>query len=37
MKRQEQTLRGLLKDGEAEALFTLLERFEEFFSAKGGA
>jgi DNA-binding MarR family transcriptional regulator len=36
MKRQEQTLRRVLKDGEAEALFTLLERFDEFFGAKGG-
>ena len=37
MKRQEQTLRGLLRNGEAEALFTLLERFDEFFGAKRGA
>ena len=37
MKRQEQTLRRLLKNGEADALFTLLARFEEFFSAKRGA
>jgi DNA-binding MarR family transcriptional regulator len=37
MKRQEQTLRRVLKDGELEALFTLLERFDEFFGAKGSA
>jgi DNA-binding MarR family transcriptional regulator len=37
MKRQEQTLRRLLRNGEAEALFTLLERFDEFFGAKGRA
>lgn len=36
MKRQEQTLRTLLKDDESEALFTLLERFDAFFSANGG-
>jgi len=37
MKRQEQTLRRLLRNGEAEALLTLLERFDEFFGAKGRA
>lgn len=37
MKRQEQTLRRLLRNGEAEALLMLLERFDEFFGAKGRA
>jgi hypothetical protein len=36
MKRQEETLRALLKDGELERLYALLERFEDFFAAKGG-
>ena len=36
MKRQEQTFRALLGDGELEQLYALLERFEAFFAAKGG-
>jgi DNA-binding MarR family transcriptional regulator len=36
MKRQEETLRALLKDGELEQLYELLERFDGFFAAKGG-
>lgn len=36
MKRQEQTLRALLKDGELERLFALLDRFDAFFAVKGG-
>ena len=36
MKRQEQTLRTLLKDGELERLYALLDRFDDFFAAKGG-
>ena len=35
MKRQEQTLRALLKDGELERLFAMLDRFDAFFAAKG--
>jgi DNA-binding MarR family transcriptional regulator len=34
MKRQEQTLRTVLKAGELEMLFALLERFDAFFAAK---
>jgi len=33
MKGQEQTLRALLKDGESERLFALLDRFDAFFAA----
>jgi DNA-binding MarR family transcriptional regulator len=36
MKQQEQTLRALLKDGEAERLFALLGRFDQFFAKGGG-
>jgi DNA-binding MarR family transcriptional regulator len=36
MKRQEQTLRGVLKAGELEILFAVLERFDEFFGVNGG-
>jgi len=36
MKRQEQTLRALLRDGELERLYALLDRFDDFFTAKGG-
>ena len=35
MKRQEETLRALLKPGELDALYGLLERFDVFFAAKG--
>jgi DNA-binding MarR family transcriptional regulator len=35
MKRQEETLRTLLKADELESLFALLERFDAFFAAKG--
>jgi DNA-binding MarR family transcriptional regulator len=35
MKRQEETFRALLKDGELEQLYELLERFDVFFAAKG--
>jgi DNA-binding MarR family transcriptional regulator len=34
MKRQEETLRALLSDGEGERLFDLLERFDAFFAQK---
>ena len=37
MKRQEQTLRTVLKAGELEMLCAVLERFDDFFAAKGGA
>jgi DNA-binding MarR family transcriptional regulator len=37
MKRQEQTLRTVLKAGELEVLYAVLERFDDFFAAKGGA
>jgi DNA-binding MarR family transcriptional regulator len=37
MKRQEQTLRAVLKGGELEMLYAVLERFDAFFAAKGGA
>ena len=36
MKRQEQTFRALLNEGELEQLCALLERFDAFFAAKGG-
>ena len=36
MKQQEQTLRALLKEGELERLYELLDRFDDFFAAKGG-
>lgn len=35
MKRQEDTLRALLGNGEVERLFELLDRFDAFFAAKG--
>jgi DNA-binding MarR family transcriptional regulator len=35
MKRQQETLRALLKDGELERLYALLDRFDAFFAAKG--
>ena len=37
MKRQEETLRTVLKAGELEMLYAVLERFDAFFAAKGGA
>ena len=36
MKRQEQTFRALLNEGELDQLYALLERFDAFFAAKGG-
>lgn len=36
MKRQEQTLRTLLRAGELETLYAMLERFDVFFAGKGG-
>ena len=37
MKRQEQTLRTVLKAGELEMLYAVLERFDDFFAAKRSA
>ena len=37
MKRQEETLRTVLKAGKLEMLYAVLERFDAFFAAKGGA
>ena len=36
IKRREQALRGLVTNGELERLFAVLERFDDFFAAKGG-
>lgn len=36
IRRREQALRALLKNGELERLYAALERFDNFFAAKGG-
>ncbi len=36
IKRRERTLRALLKDGELERLYDLLDRFDAFFATKEG-
>lgn len=36
LRRQEDTLRAVLREGELERLYALLDRFDAFFAAKGG-